>query len=439
MLVADSPGLAGARERWLARLALLAALAALVLPFAAAWGRIGVLVAGVVGVVAVLAGAWWFLSSHGLMRWFGAFLVVATPVVVLTLFTANDLLWMVVVDLVLACSAVAVARAALARSGSVAPMPERTTPPPHRPFLVMNPRSGDGKVRRFGLDEKAAALGADVALLDGPGRVDVAALARHAVEDGADLLGVAGGDGTQALVAGIASERGMPFLVISAGTRNHFAMDLGLDREHPDACLDALKDGVELRLDLGRIAGRTFVNNASFGAYAEVVQSPSYREDKRGVTMQMLPDLLSGHRGARLTAHIDGEITIDAPQALLISNNPYEFNDFAGLGRRSRLDTGVLGVIVVTVDSAAEAAGLIRGRQAAGLRRLVAHEVVIEADTGEIPVGIDGEAVMLPTPVTCTIEPGALRVRVPRARPGVPAPRPPLDASQLLHQALATR
>ena len=86
--------------------------------------------------------------------------------------------------------------------------------------------------------------------------------------DGADLLGVAGGDGTQALVAGIAAEHDLPFLVISAGTRNHFAMDLGLDRDRPDAGLDALTDGVELRLDLGLIGGRTFVNNASFGAYA---------------------------------------------------------------------------------------------------------------------------------------------------------------------------
>ena len=89
----------------------------------------------------------------------------------------------------------------------------------------MNPRSG-GKVTRFGLKDKAEALGAEVALLQGPGTVDVAALARKAVADGADLLGVVGGDGTQALVAGIAAEHGLPFLVISAGTRNHFALDL---------------------------------------------------------------------------------------------------------------------------------------------------------------------------------------------------------------------
>ena len=98
----------------------------------------------------------------------------------------------------------------------------------------MNPRSGGGKVARFRLRERAEELGAEVALLDRPG-TDVQQLARDALARGADLLGVAGGDGTQALVAQVAAEHDVPFLVISAGTRNHFALDLGLDREDPAA------------------------------------------------------------------------------------------------------------------------------------------------------------------------------------------------------------
>ena len=105
-----------------------------------------------------------------------------------------------------------------------------------------------------------------------------------------------GGDGTQALVAGIAAEHGLPFLVISAGTRNHFALDLGLDRDDPATCLDALTDGVELQVDLGVIGDRTFVNNASFGAYAEVVQQPRVPRRQARTTLQMLPELLTGHR-----------------------------------------------------------------------------------------------------------------------------------------------
>jgi diacylglycerol kinase family enzyme len=309
-------------------------------------------------------------------------------------------------------------------------MPAVPAARPRRPFLIMNPRSGGGKVTRFGLQAKAEALGAEVALLQGPGTVDVAALARTAVADGADLLGVAGGDGTQALVAGIAAEHHLPFLVISAGTRNHFALDLGLDREDPASCLDGLTDGEELRVDLGIIGDRTFVNNASFGAYAEVVQSPAYRDDKRGTTLQLLPDLLKGHQGAHLSAQAAGT-RIEGPQALLVSNGPYEMTDVAGLGRRARLDAGTLGVVAVRVDSARQAAGLLRRGHGTGLTALTAEEVTIDADAPQIPVGIDGETVMLPTPVRCAIRPRALRVVVPRQRPGVPAPKAALEWPRL--------
>jgi len=156
----------------------------------------------------------------------------------------------------------------------------------------MKPKSGGGKVETFDLKRKAEALGAEVFLIGGPEPVDVAEVARQAVASGAVLLGVAGSDGTQALVAGIAAEHGLPFVVISAGTRNHFALDLGLDRQDPSACLGALSDGVELRGDLGMINGRTFVHDASFGAYAEIVQNPAYRDDKRNTTLDLLPDML---------------------------------------------------------------------------------------------------------------------------------------------------
>ena len=183
--------------------------------------------------------------------------------------------------------------------------------------------------------------------------------------EGADLLGVAGGDGTQALVAAVAAEHDVPLLVISAGTRNHFALDLGLDREDPSRCLDALHDGVELRVDLGFIAGRPFVNNASFGAYAAIVQSPAYRDDKARTTLDQLPGLLAGHEGPRLVARAEN-VTVQGPQAVLVSNNAYGMGDIAGLGRRARLDRGTLGVFAVTVSSAAQAAGLLRGQPLAG-------------------------------------------------------------------------
>jgi diacylglycerol kinase family enzyme len=262
------------------------------------------------------------------------------------------------------------------------------------------------------------------------GPADVARIARKAIATGADLLGVAGGDGTQAVVAGIAAEHDIPFMVITAGTRNHFGLDLGLDRDDPGACLDALSDGVELRVDLGKIGSRTFVNNASFGAYADVVQSDAYRDDKLGTTLNLLPDLLNGRRGACLSARA-GDAEISAPHALLIANNPYGTGDIAGLGRRARLDRGVLGVVGVRVGSARAAVSLLRGTRNQGLTVLTATEVVITADSAQLPVGIDGEATMMPVPVRCTTQPGALRVRVPRNRPGPRPPAPPLDWARL--------
>jgi diacylglycerol kinase family enzyme len=419
--------------RWLARaaFALVLAAAADLVGFADL-ASLAMVAVGAAGACLTLAGGYWFLAHRGVLRWVAFAVVVLAPVTVLVIFALHGLLWVALVAVALIVLAAGAGRRALAGGADAPGMPGREVPPPQHAFLIMNPRSGGGKVARFGLKDKAEALGAEVALLDGPGTVDVAALARQAVAGGADLLGVAGGDGTQALVAGIAAEHALPFLVISAGTRNHFALDLGLDRENPAACLDALSDGVEQRIDLGIIGDRTFVNNASFGAYAEVVRSPAYRDDKRGTTLQVLPELLSGHRGATLTVRA-GAVTVTGPQAVLVSNNAYEMGDIAGLGHRARLDAGTLGIVVITVNSAMGAVGLLGG---GGVLALAADEVVVDADEPEIPVGIDGETVMMPTPVRCAIRPQALRVRVPRDRPGVRPPKPRIDWSAL--RALAS-
>jgi len=427
-------------RRWLARLAFAAAVAAVVvlLLFGGLKG-IAALLLGSLGLAVGCAAAWFFLAHRGVVRWLALLVLVAAPVFVIVVYVVAGLLWEVALSVVLAAAAAAAGRAALASGDTSTRAPEYTAARQRQPFMIMNPRSGGGKVGKFGLKDKAAALGAEVSLLEGPGVVDVAALARHAVDRGADLLGVAGGDGTQALVAGVAAGRDIPMLVISAGTRNHFALDLGLDRDDPATCLEALADGVEMRIDLGMIGDRAFVNNASFGVYAEVVQNPAYRDDKTGTVLQMLPGMLTGHQGAHLIVRADGRVILEGPQAVLVSNNPYETGDIAGLDRRARLDQGVLGVIGVKVDNAAQAAGLLnRAARSRELTALTAHEVVIDSSEPQIPVGIDGESVLMPTPVRCTIRPLALRVQVPRNRPGVPEPRPQLDWARLRRLAFTS-
>jgi diacylglycerol kinase family enzyme len=417
-------------RRWWARgsLALVAAALLLLLAFAGE-GGLWLVVFTAVAAAVVAASLFWFLLHRGPVRWLAVALAVATPVTLLVVFVANGLLWVAVLGAVLLVAGVAAAHTALRPHPAEWALPVTEAPPPRQPFVVMNPRSGGGKVGRFHLREQAEELGAEVALLDRPG-TDVQQLARDALARGADLLGVAGGDGTQALVAHVAAEHDVPFLVISAGTRNHFALDLGLDRQDPSRCLDALRDGVEARIDLGEVNGRPFVNNASFGAYAEIVENPAYRDDKARTALEALPDLLSRRRGAHLVAQV-GDAVIDAPQALLVSNDPYEDSDLAGMGRRSRLDRGVLGVIAVRVDTARQAVGLLQGAHQRGVRRAEAREVLVTADVPEVAVGIDGETVRLSAPVRCTVRPRALRVRLPRQRPGIPPPRSRLNWAAL--------
>jgi diacylglycerol kinase family enzyme len=419
-------------QRWLARLSfVLAAAAVVILVVFAGLKGFAMLAVGLVAAAVSLAAAFGFLAHRGVVRWLSLAVFVLAPIVVLVVYALKDLLWIAIAAAAAWLLASVTARAALAGDPAERRMPEYPAQPPARhPYLIMNPKSGGGKVAKFNLEQRAEDLGAEVFLMNVAEPVDVADVARKAVAKGADLLGVAGGDGTQALVAEVAAEHGIPFLVITAGTRNHFALDLGLDRENPAACLDALRDGVELRVDLGVIGGQTFVNNASFGAYAEVVESPAYRDDKLATTLDALPELIQGHRGARLVARA-GDVEITAPQALLIANNPYGTGDIAGLSRRARLDGGVLGVVGVKIGTARQAVGLLEGRHSSGLTVLTTESVEISADVPRIPVGVDGESVLLPTPVHCTIRHGVLRVWVPRDRPGIIPPKPAMDMTRL--------
>ncbi|WP_079177948.1 diacylglycerol/lipid kinase family protein [Streptomyces mangrovisoli] len=420
------------RQRWAARAALTAVALAVLLPLVRSGaGGLVLLVAAPVALALTAAALWWVLSRRGAARAGAVLLAVAAPVTLITVFAAQNLLWVLAGSVCLWGVAVWCGRYAL-RSSGLRPVrvKEHRTPPPRRPFLILNPLSGGGKVEKFAVREKAERLGARVVLLDPDRPQDVTALAREAVADGADLLGVAGGDGTQALVAAVAAEHGLPFLVIAAGTRNHFAMDLGLSRDDPAACLDALTDGVELHVDLGFADDRPFVNNASFGAYGAVVQSPGYRDDKVATALEVLPDLLTRQRGPRLTVHADGTEVTD-PQAVLVSNNPYRTGDPFGLGRRARLNSGRLGLLAVKVDSGLEAAELLLDPQPRGLAVETAREVVVEGDEPELDVGLDGEAVVMRSPVRCRIARRALRVRVPRERPGVPDAQPRLNWRRL--------
>jgi len=184
------------------------------------------------------------------------------------------------------------------RSG---PTPGVAVGPAVRPVLFMNPKSGGGKVERFGLVEEAQRRGIEpIVLTSGD---DLLRLAEQAVAGGADVIGMAGGDGSQALVASVAMRHAVGFVCVPAGTRNHLAMDLGLDRDDVVGALEAFGEAVERRIDLGLIGERVFVNNATVGLYAKIVQSRIPRPEGRHRSGVAAADARPRHHAVRPAVH----------------------------------------------------------------------------------------------------------------------------------------
>ncbi len=185
---------------------------------------------------------------------------------------------------------------------------------------------------------------------------DLPALAHEAARS-AEVIGMAGGDGSQALVAQVAMEHDLPYVCIPAGTRNHLALDLGLDRDDVVGALDAFIDGSERKIDLAFVNDRVFVNNVSLGIYAEIVQSEAYRDAKLATVETMLPALL-GPDATPFDLRFRGPDgrEQETAQLVLVSNNRYVLDRLGGIGSRPRLDRGQLGIVAVEIANAAQAA-----------------------------------------------------------------------------------
>src|SRR6201993_2083786 len=171
----------------------------------------------------------------------------------------------------------------------------RPADPPRRPVLFINPRSGDGKAARAGLADQAREKGIEAVIL-APGQ-DLAALAGDAAAAGADALGMAGGDGSLAVVAAVAAAHQIPFVCVPAGTRNHFALDVGVDRHDLTGALDAFTNGVERRIDTAEVNGRLFLNNVSLGIYGDAVRRPAYRDAKVRTLLETAAEVMGPAAG----------------------------------------------------------------------------------------------------------------------------------------------
>ncbi len=281
-------------------------------------------------------------------------------------------------------------------------MTQSTEIGPVQPVLFINPRSGGGKAAHYGLVAGCRARGIEpVVMKDGE---DLASLAAAAVSSGADIIGMAGGDGSQAVVATAAYKHDIPYVCIPAGTRNHFALDIGVDREDPIGALDAFHNGSERRIDLAQLNDRVFVNNGSIGLYGKVVQSPEYRNAKLRTVIQMLPSLL-GPRAEPFDLHFtdaDGTEYHEA-QLVLVSNNPYKLDPVGVQGTRGKIDEGTLGVVIVPYGPP------VRPREWTTPRFDIDSRATID-------IGLDGEALRLEPPLRFQSIPAALRIRTPDRR-----------------------
>jgi diacylglycerol kinase family enzyme len=374
------------------------------------------------GVLIGVTAGWYAVSRRGAARGIALVLVaVAVALLVWGVLAADFRLLNVVLTVALALISVGSARVALRRRPRVPWHPHahgKAAPKARHPVLIMNLKSGGGKAERFRLEDKCRARGIEpIVLQQGD---DLRQLAEDAIARGADVIGMAGGDGSQALVATVAAEHQIPHVVIPAGTRNHFALDLGLDRDDVVGALDAFADGVERRIDLAEVNGRVFVNNASLGLYAKIVQSPEYRDAKVKTAAGMLPGLI-GPEATPLDLRFTGPDGTEYPtaQLILVSNDPYQLDHIGGRGTRARLDAGTLGVVAARIEGPRQAHQFVALEAAGQIRRF---EGWLEWDTGEfrvgsggpVEIGIDGEALTMDPPLVFTSRPGALRVRVPR-------------------------
>jgi len=300
---------------------------------------------------------------------------------------------------------------ALARAAFAQPVRLPPAPAPRRPVLFYNPKSGGGKAERFALAREARARGIEPVELR-PG-ADLERLVRDAVGSGADGLAMAGGDGSQAIVAAIAAEHDLPYACVPAGTRNHFALDLGVDRDDVVGALDAFVDGGERRVDLAEVNGRVFVNNVSLGLYAEAVQRPGYREAKLRTIAATLPAAIGpSDDGTDLRCVGPDGRERRVGGALLVSNDRYRLGRALGSGTRPRLDEGLLGIALAGESDT----GRPQARRPWSEWSAPVFEVAAE---GAVPAGVDGEALRLQAPLRFRTRPSALRVRIARAHPAV--------------------
>jgi undecaprenyl-diphosphatase len=282
--------------------------------------------------------------------------------------------------------------------------------------IVVNPASGSNlgpsPAERLGEGLPSATV---VELDEGD---DLAALLCAAPD--AVALGAAGGDGTLNAAAAVAIERDLPLVAVPAGTLNHLARDLGLDAV--DDAVAAVRAGTVAHMDVGRIAGRLFLNTASFGGYTEVVDAREQLERRLGKWPALVVALARVLRRLEpLAVELDG-----VPRTVwlvFVGNCRYSPDGF-GPSWRERLDDGLLDIRLVDGRHPFARTRLVLAVLTGTLARCAPYEewtasrLEVRSPGGALRIALDGETVDVEAPggdgtIVLEKQPRALTVFVP--------------------------
>ncbi len=278
-------------------------------------------------------------------------------------------------------------------------------------FIVVNPHSGPDETST---DDVAAVFPGST--VEEMGKEVKKQLEAGVAAGSPDFLAVAGGDGTIRCAAGVVAGTDLPLLPIPAGTRNHFAKEVGIATLEAAA---AAASGGEIRLiDIGEVNGEAFINNANIGAYPRIVREREVHEKRFSKQTATLVATWTALRNLhKFSVTVDGGPTYRT-WMVFVGNGVYGTSLF-DVGVRETLDDGLLDVRIMRADGRLArlriAARLIVGKVADSPMAEFheASSVELGFTKAKIDVALDGELITLSTPLRFLCRPKALRVLVP--------------------------
>lgn len=258
--------------------------------------------------------------------------------------------------------------------------------------------------------------------------------ARQAVENGADVVAVYGGDGTVAEVASGLVDTDVAMAVLPGGTANVMSIELGIPIELTEACHVACDPKSTIRqVDMGQVNGQWFILRVGMGFEAAMVATADRNlKDKFGVLAYLWSAVqnLSQPQLARYQLRIDGNEIEREGLTCIIANSSNLGQTGVNLIPNSSVSDGLLDVVVVNTANLSalfDILGSITGLKEVPVedkmvRELDMHiqqnlhywqgkEISLSANPAQT-VQYDGE-VLGKVAIECKVAPGAVRVLTP--------------------------